>query len=242
MCACGHLKKCSRFCLLFILVQFVWYLTIILLAWTDNLLGLEFVKHQFINCQRKIEEAHIQICTNFNRKIFIGTFCPHLCNNGLKTTEVSFTGCPDSSNHIGKELVAFAKDKSEIFLVVKSKVLIFEESLDHSLNLYLENNTNYVNRSISILLSDLIQYDQIQLITPWLINDIKSPNKTELFNLWLLVQQNEFVLSKLFSKQYQIYPEIVSTCGQFYTIQKLNEILDWSYFVPQFLFFKVFFV
>lgn len=221
-------------------MQFFWYSIIIFLVCTDNLLGLEFLKHQFASCQRKIEEAHIQLCTNFNRKIFIGTLCPHLCYNGLKTSEISFTGCPDSSNHIGKEFVAFAKDKSDVFLVVKSSALIFEESLEYPLNRYFENGTNYISKSISTLLSELIKYDQIQLVTPWLISDIKSPNVTELFNLWLLVQQNEYVLGKLFSKQLKIYPEIVSTCGQFYTVKKLNEILDWSYFVPHFSMIKVF--
>jgi hypothetical protein len=67
---------------------------------------------------------------------------------------------------------------------------------------------------------------------------MSSLNKTTLINLWLLAQDNEYVLSKIlgdsrYTSQRLVFPRILGSCGHFYAVEHSDQILDLSFVTPQ---------
>lgn len=80
------------------------------------------------------------------------------------------------------------------------------------------------------------QHQQIQSyilnLIPWQHqhHDLNSLNETELINLYLLLQDNEYVLSRLHES---LFPGIRSTCGHYYAVDYIDNLLDYRYFIME---------
>src|SRR5699024_3929152 len=213
---------------------FIWWLDLLAIVENADLCLLR-------NCEDLLLETRTQICTNYRIGIFVGHLCPAICEDN---PQVQLLFCPDMSAHNGKDCVITAKieAQSRSLIIIKSRVLTTEELLGKELSEFQRTQTKYLRDAIPRLLSDRIlpqylsNFDTLMsLISPWPSQQI---TEVELVNLWLLLQDNEYVLSK--SRQSNlIFPQVVSTCGHFYSVQFVGPVIDYTYFVPHLFNYQV---
>jgi len=184
--------------------------------------------------------AFNRICSSFNNKESIGSLCQPLCySNTLQLID-----CPNIDGHNGKDYVFVAKldDKK---IVLKARTLtIFELIGNNKWKNYFKNDRQRVLKAINQIISQRFDYPKnettsqtnshlINKLISWPIDGLNNYlNETSLINIWLLIQDNEFVLSKTYQT---LFPPIVGSCGHFYGVQYADDVLDFSYFLPQFL-------
>ena len=140
------------------------------------------------------------------------------------------------SGHNGKDSVVIAQTLTDnSLMIIKSRVFTLEELLGVPIEEFIESESEFLNETIPKAVDEQLVVDNrtklFELLSPWPIDNVSLLNKTELVNYWFLIQQNEYVLSKS-KDSYKIFPSIKSTCGHFYSVEYLHEIIDWSYFVP----------
>lgn len=69
-------------------------------------------------------------------------------------------------------------------------------------------------------------YDIMKRLThlkPLRLTKNQGKRRKEMDNLWKLIQDNEYVLSSLYSDR-DIYPQIIGTCGNFYAVEYLKPV------------------
>lgn len=180
------------------------------------------------DCHDVINETYARICTNYRKGIFVGALCESLCSGNIELLD-----CPSVSLHSGKEVIILAADHHGS-LIIKSQVFMIEELLPEPMENFLKSNSTF---KIASLVMDRVGGDNLpelyRLLSPFPRNEL---NQTELLNLWMLIQQNEYVLSKT---RDSLFPAVISTCGHFYSVHFLDQIIDWTFFVPPVYGFKV---
>ncbi|KAH9526125.1 N-term cysteine-rich ER, FAM69 [Dermatophagoides farinae] len=96
------------------------------------------------------------------------------------------------------------------------------------------SSASHIGKDVVIFAEKLpngIQNDIIGLSNVSLGQDLFSEDQLNDTNHYLLIKQHEYVLAKLFNDDY-LYPKILYTCGHFYAVPKLNNIIDWTYLLP----------
>ena len=199
------MNKMKRY--LFLSIQIFWFI----LCSTIFFSTYWMIEFDSLNnsCDYIIDETYIQICTNYKKNIFFGNLCPQLCDTSYDDYQIKLIGCPSSASHIGKDVVIFAEKLPNVSLVIKSKALIEEKFAE-----------------ISGIQNDIIGLSNVSLG-----QDLFSEDQLNDTNHYLLIKQHEYVLAKLFNDDY-LYPKILYTCGHFYAVSKLNNIIDWTYLLP----------
>lgn len=185
------------------------------------------------------------MCDSFESKQFVGSLCHPLCvQKTLRLTE-----CPNTEGHDGKDYVFIAhrldaKDRQIVDkIVVKARSLTtFELIGSNNWKQYFKSNKQLIINSINRLMTERFGHKAINQSDYHyidLLSDSKqsenSWDKTSLSNLWLVIQDNEYVLSRFYPT---IFPPVVGTCGHFYGVQYADPILDLSYFTPNIFLFK----
>jgi hypothetical protein len=190
-----------------------------------------------------------EICLSFNSKQFMGSLCEPLCHS----KQLQLRDCPNINGHNGKDFVFIAEwvHNNNHFnnnkIVLKARTLTTFELIGNNLwQKYFQNNKRLVLKSINQIIgqrfnnsdeepisrrkNDLI----INSLFSWPFNqmDYNLMNVSSLINVWLLIQDNEFVLSQTYKT---LFPNVVGSCGHFYAVQYADHVLDFSYFLPQLL-------
>ena len=193
------------------------------------------------SCDENISTVRREICHDYEHNESIGMFCHDLC----KSNKMIIHECPNYFFHNGKEFVVTATWNGRK-VILKSRNIKDESDPFGSENHHIIDLKHFIRGLNDIMSStfafSLEKYNAARFtshdLIPWENNSsLSSLNRTALVNLWLLAQDNEFILSKVLStsnytKNSIVFPHIVGTCGQFYLVEYADEILDFSYILP----------
>lgn len=167
-----------------------------------------------------------------------GDFC-HDLRNSLQSsygTNVVFKECPNFYWHDGKELVVSLTWNDRPY-ILKGRSIHEEEMLISDHVKFLTDQSKYLiafQRLLSSTFTTQYTVDTHKLI-PWSHTEseteILNSNLTALRTVWLLSQDNEYVLSKSLSRKL-IFPEVKSTCKHYYLVESAERVLDLAYIVP----------
>ena len=197
-------------------------------------------------CEKLKSEAINEICLSYKSNQFVGQLCHSLCDE--KTLKL--TDCPNIDGHNGKDYVFVGQLSNQLSnkIVLKARTLTtFELIGNNNWKKYFKNNKKFIIRAINDLMiarfGDVFIGETVdnrndfyfidKLLTEGMLRRGDHLNETVLLNLWLLIQDNEYVMSRYYPT---IFPPIVGTCGHFYGVQYSDQILDFSYFLPNYWF------
>lgn len=166
-----------------------------------------------------------------------GEFCNDLINTLTynDNSNVIFNECPNFYWHDGKELVLSLTWNGEN-LILKGRSIYEKEMIMSDHKYYLTDQKNYLNAFEKVINSTFLGKVTVDpdILIPWKhsrSDAIINSNLTALWTVWLLSQDNEYLLAKCLSQKY-IFPEIKSTCRHFYLVESAERIMDLSYIVP----------
>lgn len=193
------------------------------------------------SCQENIAQLRNEICDDFSVNKSIGNFCHDLCIS----SNVKITGCPNYLWHNGKDFVVTVEWRGR-------KAILKARNLKDSDPFGADNEDKLEKKHFLRGLADVLsatfvfntekhnaeRFTTNDLI-PWGEGNVQLAelNRTSLLNLWLLAQDNEYILSKVlgssaFTYKTIVFPKIIGTCGHFYLVEFSDEILDFAYVLP----------
>ncbi|CAG2106252.1 unnamed protein product [Medioppia subpectinata] len=161
--------------------------------------------------------------------------------------------CPNIDGHNGKDYVFVAhlydshrRNRLADKIVLKARTLTtFELIGSNGWKQYFKDNKRLIVNAINEVMAERFGHSVTagmaanssdlyfinQFLWEPIVTDVDQLNETTLINVWLLIQDNEFVLSKVYPT---IFPAVVGTCGHFYGVKYADHILDISYFTPNY--------
>ena len=167
-----------------------------------------------------------------------GEFC-HDLRDSLKSSNTGnlvFKECPNFYWHDGKELVLSLTWNNRPY-ILKGRSIQEKEMLVSDHERFLTDQSKYLiafERLLSSTFTQKYKVDTHKLI-PWSQSksdrEILNSNLTALRTVWLLSQDNEYVLSRSLSRKL-IFPEVKSTCKHYYLVESAERVLDLAYIVP----------
>lgn len=221
--------------------------------------AVNFVHDQ--SCAENIATMRDEICSEFRANNAIGNFCHDLCT----TNKMTILGCPNYFWHNGTVAASSSVTRTysnslfagkDFVVTVKwkgRKAILKSRNLKESDPFGAENHNTIELKHFIRGLGDVMRAtfmfgiekenavrfsasDLIPFATESSAN-ISTLNRTALSNLWLLAQDNEFILSKVlgtsnFTSHSLVFPRVLGTCGQFYLVEYAEEILDFTYILP----------
>lgn len=188
-----------------------------------------------LKCWRLKYAALNQICGSFFDRKYIGLACEKLCVR----KELSLSDCPNLLFHHGKDYVFTAVDRGQNEYILKSRELQPPENFTinfnrHDRSLLIRSIREQIKATLQGTLelssiSNLIPYDK-----PIDVATLDDLDFATLLNLHDLIQDNEYMLSTILNnvdplKSTAILPRVVSTCGNWYMVERSNFIIDYSY-------------
>ena len=213
-------------------------LFILLLA----VLALYLASNELLNCYFLIKcwrlkyQALNQICGSYFDRKYIGQSCEAFCVR----KELSLSGCPNLRFHQGKDFVFDVMAKNENQYILKSREL--QLPLNFTINFISNHDRTLLIRSIRQQIveafkgaldlnsiSNLLPYDR-----PISVASLNDLDFVSLLNIHDLIQDNEYLLSIVLNNVEQfesirILPRVVSTCGNWYLVEKSSFIVDYSF-------------
>ncbi|XP_054164839.1 divergent protein kinase domain 1A-like [Oppia nitens] len=205
-----------------------------------------------LKCNQLKSKALNEICIEFMRNQFTGHLCHELCQS--KTLQL--IECPNIDGHNGKDYVfvghRYDQQSGQLVdkIVLKARTLTtFELIGSTSWIKSFANNRQLIIKAINDIMTarfgrlpkqqvisdtndNQINYFYVNQLIDGLIDGKGDQlNETILTNIWLLIQDNEYVLSKIYPN---IFPTVVGTCGHFYGVKYADRVIDISYFTPHY--------
>ncbi|XP_059054131.1 divergent protein kinase domain 1C [Achroia grisella] len=177
-----------------------------------------------ITCTNVHPRLHLQhICSNYAKGVSVGNLCQSLCH----TDGVPSLSC--HSFYMEKEAVFSGTwmNKSVVFKALKKS-----PDTKELMQLSTVNQKNYPSEEE---FSKLIQKNiknkfniSINDVDAWRMSYIPNQvggieRNVEMDNVWLLLQDNEYLALLLYEK-YVIFPKLLGSCGSMYAVQKLDSI------------------
>lgn len=210
------------------------FLAIVALIYLTSSEILNF--YLLIKCWRLKYQALNQICGSYFDRKYIGRACEQFCVQ----RKLSLSGCPNLWFHQGKDYVFNVVNRNSTEYILKSREL--QLPVNFTINFIDSNDRTLLIHSIrqqitetfkGVLdlgsISELIPHDKSTSVA-----SLNSLDFVTLLNIYDLIQDNEFLLSTALNnvdqfESIKILPKIVSTCGNFYMVEKSNFIVDYSF-------------
>ena len=192
------------------------------------------------SCEDDLEQLKQHVCQKYTSGHFVGTFCHDLCSYG---SNVIFKSCPNRSGHNGKEVV-FSIEWNHRPMVLKSRNLKLSDLMadDQQVNNFTLNSSHLLSgikqTIIMTFATDGDKRFKISSLVPWPNHvELDQMNLTSLENIWFLLQDNEYILTKVLgdsdsTSNHQVFPKILGSCGHLYLTEYSDEILDLSFMRP----------
>jgi PREDICTED: hypothetical protein len=208
--------------------------------------------YSHIICSWSKVDALEEICSSFESLQSVGTLCHDLCSSH----HLKLDSCPNYEAHTGKELV-FVGLLHNKRLVLKSRKIKASELTKQDMSLSKQELKHGLRAVIDSTFDNGRRFSIYDLV-PWNYNlpkeketnedsDYFDPNDnfnyTALHNLWLLVQDNEYILSKVLgdsklTRDNLVFPKIEGTCGHLYGVTYLDNVLSIEMTVKDSLHYK----
>jgi len=181
-----------------------------------------------------IQKTIDKMCDHFANGKAHGNLCRHFCVTGSITPQSCQTF------HMGKEVVFSANYENQP-VFVKGRRMDFmehpEEALHWSNQVFPSTNDfqmmvkSYLQHNMGLHLPENTNLMEKLWFTKELSSNALHPDvrNWERANLWSLIQDNEYVLSKFYSAT-DVFPTLMGSCGGFFVVEALEPVAFPHYF------------
>ena len=186
-----------------------------------------------VRCWTLKYRALNQICKSYLDREYVGQSCERFCVE----RSIQLTDCPNILFHTGKDYVFNLRDgRNGDEYILKSRTLHLSVK-DFTKDLLIHSIVQILNETFKGEFDLGEIRSLLHLNRPISLNNLDSLDFVTLANLFNLLQDNEYTLSMVLNnvdrfRAYKTLPSIsasLSTCGNWYIVNKVHSIIDYSY-------------
>lgn len=196
-------------------------------------------------CDHKRDLLLDRLCAkpDYSGHSFQGGLCDPLCRSVGK--RLRLLSCPNRENHDGKQFVFAAIDyrlDSPTKMIVKLRELEAEDdpTSRKSFPSADQLSDNQITERLQSILNATFDSNRFQTehLSFWLTTDrVRSLSHDELYVLYVLAQQHEFVLSATLNgnpttRHNQVFPQVIDHCNELYALQYVPTIFSRDLLLP----------
>lgn len=174
------------------------------------------------NIQAQLQVQYI--CSSYALGQFVGSLCRELCHPDVSTSltcynlymerDAVFSGVWMNNSVVFKSLKTSKRSALPGFKDSKHNAFSSEENFSKVIK-----DTIKYKFNVSINDIDARRMSYIQN------NQVGGLRQVEMENVWLLLQDNEYLALALYEK-FNLFPKLYGTCGSYYAVQKLSPISE----------------
>lgn len=218
--------------------KFFTFIVVVAMLYFSFLMYQRVQRFYFVNftCSFKdVQNAIKSICDSYYSNLFLGNMCSSLCITG-KLRPVRCI-----SHHSGKEIVFEAKwnDLKVVVKALHSDSKKYEQiywtdqqtgkNSYPELPVFFDMLSDSLEKNLNLNLTSADKIGESLINRIWTLkynNFLKLPIELQhsaMNNLWYLVQQPEYLMSKIY-ENHQVFPRIIGTCGHAFAAEYLQPL------------------
>lgn len=186
----------------------------------------------FACSEKRSKDVIEEICQLYFKEEAVGRMCRALCDEG----DIKIGKC--EGHHLGKDVVLSGQWGAN--RIVLKATFLNPEQYEQIYWLNADKNVFYpdfktfielvqesVEKRINITLSEKYPKGFVLLDKLWTSNVSNLTNATAVMNnIWYLIQQNEYILSKLYETS-GLFPKVLGSCGHIYAVEYVKPLANY---------------